>query len=166
MKKRIEWISIPLLTAALGCFGCVKQAPVIAGTPTPTCSPTPLAEVFSPILTTSPAPKDALGNRLGDDNHYFRYLSFSNILIYEYETGTFLDGSCTNLYSEPLKGRIDISYHNKEGKLCGIGTIHSADGSLVFQPGTNNVYAEILTDIDVTGMDYTIEIIDSFEPVL
>lgn len=165
MKFKHRLMTVPLLMAAFSISGCVTQEPVIAGTPTPTCSPTPLADYYTPEIITTPEPKDELGNSLGDEKHYDQYLTLSDILIYEYKTGTFLDGKCTNTYALPLKGMISIIYKTDDGKVCGTGTIHAADGSNVFQPGESPVYAEILTDIDVTDLDYIIETDSSFVPV-
>lgn len=165
MKKRSGRLILPFIAAVLCTSGCISQAPVIAGTPTPTCSPTPLAEIFAPVIVTTPEPMDALGNRLDNEGHYDRYIALSNILIYEYDMGTFLDGQCVNSYPYPLEGTVSIVYRSEDNRICGIGTLHAADGTTVFQPGTTSVYAEIMTDINVTEMNYSIEIEKPFEPV-
>ncbi|MBR5804679.1 MAG: hypothetical protein IKY03_00940, partial [Clostridia bacterium] len=56
-------------------------------------------------------------------------------------------------------------YRDQDGRLCGEGTLHNALGTTVMQPGANTVYAEILTDISVLDMDFTLEIEHPFSPV-
>ncbi|MPN28020.1 hypothetical protein SDC9_175457 [bioreactor metagenome] len=86
--------------------------------------------------------------------------------IYEYEDGTFLDGICVNAYPLPLNGQVNIVYRTDTGKICGIGTIHNALGTTQFETGTNAIYAEISTDIDVTQMDFQLEIQTPYQPVV
>ena len=163
-----------LLAAALLCvallfvcplFACDDASPVIAGTPTPSASPTPLPDAFSAEITAAPLPTDALGAAILSEAHYYRYLSFGNLRVYEYDDGTFLDGVCVNGYPLPLDGEIAIEYHTDTGKLCGVGTLHTADGGTVLESGSNNIYAEIRTDIDVRMMDFTFEVRRVFQPV-
>ena len=152
-----------LFALALG--GCVDASPVLAGTPTPAATPTPLPDPFTAEITAAPAATDALGNEIRGADHYWEYLSFGELRVYEYDDGTFLDGICVNAYPQPLDGEADIVYRTDTGKICGIGKIHNALGTTVLETGTNAVYAEINTDIDVTGMDFTLEVRTPFAPV-
>ena len=86
---------LALLLAALP--ACGRSEPEISGTPTPSATPTPTPAPFVLETTAAPVPTDLLGNRVEMDDHYFRYyLSFGDLRVYEYGTGTFLDGVCVN----------------------------------------------------------------------
>lgn len=158
-------VSALLLFGLAACIGCDDAQPVLHGTPTPSASPTPLPDAFAAEITAVPEPTDALGKVVEGDNHYFGYLSFGELRVYEYGNGTFLDGVCINAFPTALDGRVDVVYYTAEGKLCGSGTIHNAQGSTRLESGTNAIYAEISTDIDVQMMDFTLEIKTPFAPV-
>ena len=100
------------------------------------------------------------------DDHYWQYLSFGELRVYEYEDGTFLDGICVNAYPLALDGKVNIVYRTDSGKICGTGTIHNALGTTQLETGTNAIYAEINTDIDVTQMDFQLEIQTQYQPVV
>ncbi len=167
MRRLTPYISIVILIvlALMGTTACDNVDPVIAGTPTPSASPTPLPDAFSAQITAAPQSTDDLGNAILSDGHYYQYLSFGDMRVYEYDDGTFLDGVCVNAYPLPLDGEVYIVYYAADGKLCGIGALHTADGSTLLPPGTNNVYAEISTDIDVRMMDFSLEVRTYFQPV-
>jgi len=147
-------------------FGaCVRIEPEIAGTPTPSASPTPLPEPFTAVITAAPLEVDQLGKRIESEDHYFRYyLSFGDLRVYEYGTGTFLDGICVNAYPLPLDGELNIVYYTDEGKVQGIGKIHTSDGGTVFKSGSNAIYAEINTDINIQEKDFVLEVTRTFRP--
>ena len=70
--------------------------------------------------------------------------------------------------SENVEHRIysvRILFRDKDGRMCGEGTLHNALGTTVMQPGANTIYAEILTDISVLEMNFTLEIERPFAPV-
>jgi len=150
---------------ALQALGCEDASPTLAGTPTPAATPTPLPDPFTAEITAAPAATDALGNEFQGEDHYWQYLSFGELRVYEYGDGTFLDGICVNAYPLPLDGEVDIVYLTDTGKICGIGIIHNALGTTVLETGTNAIYAEISTDIDVTGMDFTLQVKTPYVPV-
>ena len=152
-----------MLAATLG--GCVRYEPQIAGTPTPTASPTPLPEPFHAEITAAPAETDRLGRLIETEDHYFRYyLSFGDMRVYEYETGTFLDGVVINAFPAPLDGEACAVFRDENGRVLGKGKIHLADGSTVLPTGTSNIYAEIVTDITVQDRDFTVEVERAFFP--
>ena len=166
MKRAVLLIALTVaLIAAFTAAGCEDASPVLAGTPTPAATPTPMPEPFTAEITAAPAATDALGNELGDGDHYGQYLSFGELRVYEYDDGTFLDGICVNAYPAPMDGIIEIVYRTDDGKICGIGTIHNALGTTLLKTGSNAVYAEISTDIDVTQMDFTLEVKIPYSPV-
>jgi hypothetical protein len=167
MKTRIAVLTAALLLVlSFSLFGgCVDDTPIIAGTPTPAATPTPLPDPFSAEITAEPVPTDPLGKEIVSDDHYFQYLSFGEMRVYEYEDGTFLDGVCVNAFPLPLDGEVNIVYYTESGKVCGVGRIHNALGTTMLETGTNAVYAEINTDISVTEMDFVLEVTTSFQPV-
>lgn len=157
-----------MLTGLLSAFsaaGCDNRAPVIAGTPTPSPSPTPAPAPFTASMTGAPAPMDALGFAIEEADHYDHYLSFGDLRVYEYGDATFLDGIIVNGYPEALDGVIEIKYYTAEGKLCGRGKLQNAAGGTLLKSGSNAIYAEISTDIDVQMLEAHYEISTHFAPV-
>ncbi len=155
---------LAFLTLLAVLSGCDNVKPTLAATPTPTASPTPLPDALTFSVTAAPLPTDALGAEIWGGDHYRQYLSFGEIRVYEYDNGTFLDGLCVNAYPLPLDGRINVVYYTAEGKVCGVGTLHNALGTTVLDTGTNAIYAEISTDIDVTMLDFVLEYQTEFAP--
>ena len=106
--RRIPLICVLLAALLLlSLAGCEDASPVLAGTPTPAATPTPLPDPFSAEITAEPIPTDLLGNQILLDDHYFQYLSFGELRVYEYDDGTFLDGLCVNAFPLPLDGEVD-----------------------------------------------------------
>ena len=163
--KRLLAIALLLTLLLLPLAGCEDATPVLAGTPTPAATPTPLPDPFSAEITAAPLSTDALGNVIEGDDHYWQYLSFGALRVYEYDDGTFLDGICVNAYPLPLDGEVSIVYTTSDSKICGIGAIHNALGTTLLETGSNAIYAEINTDIDVTQMDFALVIKTQFAPV-
>jgi hypothetical protein len=164
--KRTRLLTILLATLLLFAFtGCDNATPVLAGTPTPAATPTPLPDPFTAEITAVPITTDALGSSIDGDDHYWQYLSFGALRVYEYDDGTFLDGICVNAYPQPLDGEVNIVYTTTDGKICGIGKLHNALGTTILETGSNAIYAEINTDIDVTGMEFTLVVKTVFAPV-
>ena len=163
--KRLPLLLILIALLLLSFAGCEDATPVLAGTPTPLATPTPLPDPFSAEITAAPLATDALGNVIEENDHYWQYLSFGALRVYEYADGTFLDGICVNAYPLPLDGEVDIVYTTSDGKICGIGKIHNVLGTTVLETGSNAIYAEINTDIDVTSMDFALVIKTQFAPV-
>ena len=162
--RRLCTALLALLLA--GSCGCVRMEAEIAGTPTPAASPTPLPEPFQVEITAAPVETDAMGRRMETENHFFTYyLSFGDMRVYEYDTGTFLDGVVVNSYLYPLKGSVNIVYYDEEGRMCGTGTIHTASGDCTLASGSTRIYAEIYTDISVQDMDFVLEVTEPFTPV-
>ena len=166
MKRIGVFFPLALATVLLlGLVGCEDATPVLSGTPTPAATATPLPDPFSAEITAAPEATDALGSMIDGEDHYWQYISFGELRVYEYEDGTFLDGICVNAYPMPLDGKVNIVYRTESGKICGTGTIHNALGTTQLETGTNAIYAEINTDIDVTQMDFQLEIETQYQPV-
>ncbi len=160
----ISLLAIAVFTLISALSGCVDVEPVLSGTPTPAATATPLPDPFTAEITAEPVPTDLLGNEILSDDHYWQYLSFGEVRVYEYGDGTFLDGICVNAFPQALDGEVDVVYYADDGKICGIGTIHNAEGGTLLETGTNAIYAEISTDIDVTMMDFSLEVKTAFQP--
>ena len=152
------------LALTLVMASCENATPVLSGTPTPAATPTPLPDAFTAEITAAPLPTDLLGNEIQAVDPYGQYLSFGELRVYEYDDGTFLDGLCVNAYPQALDGEIRIVYYTSDEKICGIGTIHNALGTTRLETGTNSIYAEINTDIDVTEMDFLLEVVTPYSP--
>ena len=102
---------------------------------------------------------------LDKDAHYFTYyLAFSDLRIYEEDGYTYMDGICTNSFDGTLTGEARICFYDKDEKLVGYGTIHTAEGDLTLTAGENRVYAEILSEEDVQLLDCRIEQTAPFNP--
>ncbi len=166
MKRPAAALLLCAVMALTALFGCDNVEPVVRGTPTPSASPTPLPPAFSAEITAEPQSTDLLGSEIAASDHYFNYLSFGDLRVYEYDDGTFLDGICVNAYPLPLDGVLNIVYYTGEGKICGVGQIQNALGGTRLETGSNAIYAEISTDIDVRMMDFKLEIVTDFMPVL
>ena len=165
-RKQLFALLVLLVPLTLALAGCEDATPVLAGTPTPAATATPLPDPFSAEITAVPEPTDALGSTIDGADHYWQYLSLGELRVYEYEDGTFLDGICVNAYPLPLDGEVNIVYTTSDGKICGIGKIHNALGTTQLETGSNAIYAEINTDIDVTQMDFSLVVKTPFAPVL
>ncbi len=162
MKRLPALLLLLMLLFAL--YACDDATPVLAGTPTPAATPTPLPDAFTAEITAKPLSTDLLGNDIQQGDHYGQYLAFGELRVYEYGDGTFLDGLCVNAYPEPLDGEIRIVYYTADEKVCGVGVLHNATGTTLLKTGTNAIYAEINTDIDVTQMDFVLEVITPYAP--
>jgi len=162
MKRLPALLLIVVLLFALS--ACDDATPVLAGTPTPAATPTPLPDAFSAEITAEPLPTDLLGSEMQAGDHYGQYLSFGELRVYEYGDGTFLDGLCVNAYPEPLDGEIRFVYYTSDEKVCGVGVLHNAVGTTRLETGANSIYAEINTDIDVTEMDFVLEVVTPYAP--
>ena len=163
--KRILSIALLLVLMITALAGCQDATPALAGTPTPAATPTPLPDPFSAEITAAPLATDALGSAIEGTDHYWQYLSFGALRVYEYGDGTFLDGICVNAYPQPLDGEVNIVYTTSDGKFCGIGKIHNVLGTTQLETGSNAIYAEINTDIDVTQMEFSLVVKTPFAPV-
>ena len=165
MRRALFFALFAALLLPLLPFGCDNVKPTLDSTPTPSASPTPLPEPFTAEITAKPVTTDLLGGEVLSEDHYWQYLSFGELRVYEYGDGTFLDGVCVNAFPMPLDGQVDIVYYTESGKVQGIGTIHNAEGGTLLATGSNAVYAEISTDIDVQSLDFTLEVKRAFQPV-
>ena len=149
-------------------YTAVHETPQPTATPAQTLSPTvePIAIEAEPVLGED-FHTDRKGIPILDkDTHYFTYyLAFSDMRIYEEDGYTYMDGVCTNSFDGTLTGRAQLCFYDADEKLVGFGDIHTADGELLLTVGTNRIYAEILSEVDVQQLTCRIEQVSAFNPV-
>lgn len=147
--------------------GCVNQHPKFAS-PAITLPPEETLPPFDPVYTPLMGPwaEDSLGAKIQEADHFFWYLSFQEMRVYEYSWGTLLDGICVNEYPEPLWGELEIVFWNKEKQEVARASLHTADPGFVLQPGENRIYAEINTDMDIQMAPFTLEVKERIQPQL
>ena len=157
--------------------GCVRQDAWLSYTVRETSQPTATAvhtvsPTMEPIsLNVEPIQGEGFHTDrkgipiLDKDTHYFTYyLSFSDMRIYEEDGFTYLDGVCTNSFDGTLMGEARICFYDENEKLVGYGDLHTADGGLTLAVGTNLIYAEILSEVDVQRLSCRIEQTSPFNP--
>ena len=173
----IRYILPGALLAGLLLVGCVRQDAWLTYTVPDTPPPTPTA-VHTVAPTRVPIPvsvepvlgEDFFTDRKGipildKDAHYFTYyLSFSDLRIYEEDGYTYMDGVCTNAFDGTLTGAACICFYDRDGKLVGYGDIHTAEGDMTLPVGSNRIYAEILSEVDVQQLECRIEQVSPFNP--
>lgn len=161
MKRRL-YVYIVILSVLL--TGCIRQRPVLASesTPAPTPTPTPPPVVQSIIQQTDQS--DAAGETIWTEDHYIRYLTFTNLRVYEYEGGTLFDGVCRNDYPETLNGAFDIVFTDKDGTVIARAPVYTRTGEDGFVPGETIIYAEINTDMDIRLIPFSLTVTKSILP--
>ena len=58
----------------------------------------------------------------------------------------------------------DVMIVDKDEKLVGYGTVHTAEGGLTLPVGANRIYAEILSEVNVQQLTCQIEQVSPFNP--
>lgn len=162
----LAWILLFSLTA------CVDNRPTVHPeitpgpteiVPTDTPEPTEVYEetpVPTEQPTASPAERfDALGVPITGTEHFIRYIVFKELVVYEEDGDTFLDGIAENSYPETITCTVDVVYYDELGNEIARARLQTRDGSylLLLAPGETVVLAHILTDMTLTDMDFTLE---------
>lgn len=172
--KRIALKLISALAAGLIlCSACVNTRPVVHSditapptqrasmkTPEPTDVPDLPDQPATPIPTLSPEDTvDAMGNVIAGADHYSRYLVFRNILVYEEDGDTFMDGIIENTYIFPISCVIDAVFDDKDGTELARARLQTRDGSyhLILPPGETVFFARVLTDTTLTNVEFIFE---------
>ena len=168
--KRLILLAAALLTAA-----CTSQeahliylpeqtaAPVVHVSPTPSPEPDPL--YFAPIegegFSTDPNGLPIMDPQ----THYFDYyLALSNVRIYEHNGETLIDATITNSFQKTLSGGLRIRFFDESGMMYGYADFYTAGGALKLFTGENRVYADVLTEVDVQGMQFDLTVTEAFLP--
>ncbi|HPY36581.1 MAG TPA: hypothetical protein PLH38_02000 [Clostridia bacterium] len=148
--------------------GCVSQRPVVLPLETlkpkqeTEADPTPSQPEQS--FQEQEPEKDALGAVIYSPNHYMRYLTFSNLRVYEYSGGTFLDGICENTYPYALNAKFEVVFFDDKGAETARAELYPQNESACFEPGKSAVYADIDTDIDVQLMEFKLACVEGISP--
>ena len=164
---------LPLLVILL-LFGCSAQGahliyiPESTPTPTPLFTPTPPPEpipiTVDPVTGTGFTTDENGIPILNETTHYYDYyLSISQMRVFEENGETLIDAVITNDYPKTLKGGLCITF-SEDGVKYGYAELFTASGDLVLLPGENRVYADVLTEVDVQMMEYSIEVSVPFVP--
>lgn len=165
MRTKLCAICVFISIFLLLCTGCISQRPVQALLPTPSPSPSPTPMPLVQSITPVPRKTDHNGKVIYTEDHFMQYLTFSNIRIYEYGGGTYLDGICTSAYTGTLFGQMGVTFYDEDENEVAGAELHTAQSfGLVIYPGENHIYAEIGTDMDVQMMDYAFRMITQFMP--
>lgn len=175
-KKSLYVFSLLFLLAFCG---CVKQEAYLTYAPMETPAPSAhSATTEKPAITPSelsvstvagdiPATDNRGVSILSPETHFFKYyVSFSNLRIYAEEDHCYLDATCTNNYDVRLSGTCCIVFYDSEGRVCGKGTLHTAEDSdtLILAPGDTLVYAEIASETDISMYSFAISPESPFLP--
>ena len=149
---------------------CVNKAPVLHGeTLLVTEAPEQLTEEPVEVQTAAPTEaysgmdmKDELGNQIVGDEHFKQYLTFKNLIVYDEDGDTFLDGIIKNDYVKPIACAVDIVYRDGDGTEVARARLQTKDGMymLMLEPGETTILARILTDMKLSGREYEMEFDD------
>lgn len=174
LKHAFRKCFILALALILSLFGCTSVTPHIVNGVTPppavvdSVEPTgdiPASDLPAasrePFVTAEPTPGpnvDALGNPIDTSDHFERYISFSNIIVYEENGDTFVDCTVHNSYPELLLCAVNIDFYSETGELIANGSLQMPDGSflLALENGDTPLYAKILTDIVLTDKEFVL----------
>ena len=163
---------LPLILILFVFAGCVNTVPhLIDGvTPPPAYTDAPVSqepEQSDAPEAATPAPDlqenvDALGNHIYTSDHYERYLSFHNVLVYEDEGETLVDLTVANSYPELLLCAVNITFFNDDDEKIASSSLQMPDGSflLALESGDTPLYARVLTDIVLTDKRFEL----TFDP--
>ncbi len=133
---------------------------------TPTATPEPEALTILPIEGESFS-ADANGVPIQNpDTHYYDYyLTLQDLRVYEHNEGTFVDATIQNAFPSTLSGGLRITFYDENGTVYGYGDFYTATGGLTLLSGDNRVYADVLTEVDVQMMTFTISVTTPIAPV-
>lgn len=108
---------------------------------------------------------DELGAFITGSDHYRRYISFENIQVYEQEDDTFVDMQAVNAYPKAVLCALHMRFIDETGEVVAECRLQTQDGQylLSLEPGSNTLYAQVPTDMRITGLDFTIEYDESVE---
>ncbi|MEL7601885.1 MAG: hypothetical protein AAGU77_01920 [Bacillota bacterium] len=153
-----------ILILAMLLPGCIRQRPVLAAEATPAPTPTPSLPPVAQSLIPKPEQTDALGTEILGEDHFLRYLTFTDLRVYEYEGGTLFDGICKNDYPETLTGSIELVFTDKDGTVVARAPVYTRNGDNAFAPGETVLYVEIDTDMDIRMLPFSIIVTQKILP--
>ena len=161
MKLRLLIASAFFMALILA--GCTdispKLDPGVTPPPAPeTAAPTPeFSEAPAPVFTTSPDEiVDVLGNVIYGSDHFERYISFSDVLVYEQNGETFVDLTVENSYPKLILCAVNIAFYNADGSIIASSSLQMPDGSfmLALPGGKTRLFARVMTDTVLTDKPF------------
>ena len=173
MRERVNKGLILLLAAGLMAAvlcGCVRFESTVDPSVTmpQETEPVPVEEA-EPFPTPEEVQQidvyDELGAFITGSDHYRRYISFENIQVYEQEEDTFVDMQAVNAYPKAVLCALHMRFTDETGEVVAECRLQTQDGQylLSLEPGSNTLYAQVPTDMRITGLDFTIEYDESVE---
>ena len=144
--------------------GCIRQRPVLAANSTPAPTPTPSLPPVAQAIIPKQQQTDALGAEILGEDHFLRYLTFTNLRVYEYEGGTLFDGVCQNGYPETLTGSLELVFTDKDGTVVARAPVYTRSGDHAFAPGETVLYAEVDTDMDIRLLPFSLTVTQQITP--
>lgn len=159
-------LAVFLMAAAFS--ACVNTLPVLYPeiSPAPTRRAVPITPEPTEVAYATPEPTnsageayDAKGVLITGAEHYTRYITFKNIVVYEEGGDTFLDGIAVNSYLSPISCAVDVVYIDDNGREIARARLQTRDGNylLVLEPGETAVLGRILTDMTLTDRPLSLE---------
>ena len=166
MKLRLMIASAMVMAFILA--GCTDISPRLDPGVTPPPAPdtaAPFTEAPTPELSDEPLPElttapdelvDVLGNVIYGSDHYERYISFSDILVYEQNGETFVDLTVENSYPKLILCAVNIAFYNADGSIIASSSLQMPDGSfmLALPGGKTRLFARVLTDTVLTDKPF------------
>lgn len=166
MKLRLLIVSTALL--ALTAAGCTDISPKLDPSITPPHAPTtaaPSTEAPTPEFSAEPTPEfttapgddtDVLGNVIYGSDHFERYISFSDVLVYEQNGDTFVDLTVENSYPKLILCAVNIAFYNADGSIIASSNLQMPDGSfmLALPGGKTRLFARVMTDTVLTDKPF------------
>ena len=134
----------------LGTEALAADASSAEPTANPTAEPTPDASVSPDEF------KDVLGNVIYSDNHFERYISFRDVLVYEENGDTFVDLTVDNSYPKMIMCAVNIAFYNDDGSIIASSSLQMPDGSFMLSipSGKSSLFARVLTDTLLTNKTF------------
>lgn len=166
--KRLFLFLLPL-SLLIALFGCAMQRSVLD--PSRTIAPeTPYGpNDYEPVPTpyvsaaVSPSPsasddRDEMGLEITGEEHFEKYISYHDLVVYEQDGYTYMDGVIKNDYPNTLVCVLDICFYENNEQVAR-ARVYTGDGSslLVLLPDETRIYADIKTDMPVTMLDFKFE---------
>lgn len=166
MKLRPLIVSAAL--SALILVGCTDISPTLDSGITPPPAPVseaPVTELPSPDPSAEPTPEftvspeeiiDVLGNTVYGSDHFERYISFSDIFVYEDNGETFVDLTVENSYPKLILCAVNIAFYNPDGSIIASSSLQMPDGSfmLALPGGKTKLFARVMTDTLLTDKPF------------
>ena len=153
------------LILVLSLTGCLVASPEIVPEYTvPPISTGPVSTVeASPTLEPTPTGAivvyDEFGNLVTSGDHFIRYLTISDVSVYEQAGDTFLDATVTNSYPQDIMCSVVVRFYDFGSQEVASANLQSGSGAyvLVLHRGKNRIYAQIDSDMSLLDLNFVLE---------